>query len=316
MSFNTNRITNLFFCLILILSSFSVATAGISEDVANAFANGGKLFFMDLTDSFVNMTVSSSYGIDGAKGENIGLDAIFAIATFTPNPLKMDAVLELKEIATGVFFDVWWLLFLVLLVSALVVFVMPLGAIAQVNDIFGCDFSYAIKMAFYLLIGGIFVLILELTFIWCCLVINEEITSSIMMGSLNAIVSTPDNWVLYCVMGIAYALLFLCFVFRAVVITMFTGLSPLIGLLAIFPPTSNIGCNLHMYFIQMVFYQMVVVLWYGCCVILASAMPQFQDAIYQIMVFVSIWLSYRFIFHLDFVRSAGLIGRIVLFKKL
>jgi len=316
MCWNTKRITNLFFCLILVLSSFSVASAGISDDVANAFANGGKMFFMDLTDSFVNMTVSSSYGIDGAKGDNIGLDAIFSIATLTLNPFEMDAVLELKDIAIGVFFDVWWLLFLVLLVSALVVFVMPLDAIAQVNDIFGYDFLYAIKMAFYLLIGGIFVLMLELTFVWCVLKLNEEITSSIMMGSLNAIASTPDNWVLYCVMGIAYALLFLCFVFRAVVITMFTGLSPLIGLLVIFSPTSNMGWNLHMYFIQMVFYQMVVVLWYGCCVILASAMPQFMDAIYQIMVLLSIWLSYRFIFHLDFVRGAGLIGRIMLFKKL
>lgn len=311
-------ILRLLFLITVLLMSMGPAQADYIEDeVSGAFSKGISLFFVDLTDQFVNMTVSS-YGIEGIKSDikQVGLDGILAIATFTPNPFKMEAVQELRVMATNTFFDVWWLLFLVMLIGALVVFVMPLGAIVQVNDMVGYDFLYAIKMAYCLLIGGIFVLMLEVTFVWVCLVINEEITASIMMGSLNAIAGNPTNWVLYCVMGIAYALLYLCFVFRAVVITMFAGLAPLIGLLTIFPPTANMGWNLHMYFIQMVFYQLIVVLWYTCCVILASAMPEFQDAIYQIMVFVSIWLSYRFIFHLDFVKGAGSVLKIVAYKKL
>lgn len=307
------------FLIVVLLLCVGPAQAGLIEDeVSTAISTGIASFFVDLTDQFINMSVSSSYGMEGMEGNpgNVGLDAIFTIATFTPDPFEMPLVIKMRTMATGVFFDVWWLIIIFMLIGALVVCVMPLGAIIQVNDSLGYDFLYALKMAFGVIIGGIFVLMLEMAFVWVCLVVNKDITAAIMMGSLNAIASSPDNWVLYCVMGIAYALLYLCFVYRAIVITMFAGLAPLIGLATIFPPTSNIGWNLHMYFIQMVFYQMIVVLWYSCCVIIVSAMPQFQDAIYQIMVFISIWISYKFLFRIDFVRGAATIGRLALYKKL
>jgi len=306
-------------CLItVLLLSMGPAQAGLIEDeVSVAFANGGKKFFMDLTDSLVDLCSTPSNKIEGMNGESTGLDGIITIATFTPNPYKMDAVKELRVQAEGIFFDVWWYIIILMVIGALLIMVMPLGAIVQVNEVFGFDTYYAVKQLFCVIVGGIFVFMLEMAFVWCVLVLNNEITNSIVMGSLNAIASTPDNWVLYCVMGIAYALLYLCFVYRAVVIVMFAGLSLLAGILLIFPPTSHIGWKMHLYFIQLVFFQLVVVLWYGCCIIVAYAMPPvFMDAIYQIMVLISIWLSYKFIFHLDFVKGAGSVLKIVAYKKL
>lgn len=316
MRFSTIRITNLFFCLIVVLSSFGTVSAGISEDIANSFADGMELGLLRLTNSWLDMTVSTEYGTGDPNNKSVALDAIISIATFTPNPFAMPLLQELQDSFKSVFYDLWWLCFLIVIICVLFAFVFSVHSLSAIHETTGFSTHDGFKKIAMVLIGGVFILILENAFIWCTLVLCSDLSKSIMMGSLNAIAFTPDNLVLYMVMSLAYGLLFLCFSYRTAVIMFFFSTSLLFGVLLFMPSLSNFAWKAHLYFIQLVFYQLAVVLWFTFCIVLLQVFYLDTSSYYIIMVLVSVWLSYRFIFHLDFVRGAGLIGRIVLFKKL
>ena len=316
MSWNTKRITNLFFCLILVLSSFSVATAGISDDVANAFADGVELALLRLTNAWLEMTVSTEYGTGDPNNKSIALDAIVSIATFTPNPFAMPKLQELQDNFISVFYDLWWLCFLIVIICVLFALVLSVHSLSAIHENTGFSIHDGFKKIAMVLIGGVFVLILENAFIWCVLVLCSDLSKSIIMSTLNSIAFTPSNIVLYIVMSIAYGLLYLCFAYRTAVIMFFFSTSFIFGALLFVPSLSNFAWKTHLYFIQIVFYQLAVILWYTFCIVLLQITGMNTGGFYLIMVLVSVWLSFRFIFHLDFIRGAGLIGRIALFKKL
>jgi len=316
MGFNSKRITNLFFCLILVLSSLGVVSAGISEDVSTAIANGVDLFLLRLTNAWLDTTVSTEYGTGDPNNKSVALDAIVSIASFTPNPFAMPMLQELQDSFKNVFYDLWWLAFLIVIICVLFALVLSVHSLSAIHETTGFSIHDGFKKIAMVQIGGVFVLILENAFIWCTLVLCSDLSKSIMMGSLNAIAFTPDNLVLYIVMSAAYGLLYLCFAYRGAVIMFFFSTSVLFGVLLFVPALSNFAWKAHLYFIQIVFYQLAVILWYTFCIVLLQIYGFDNSTFYLIMVLVSVWLSYRFIFHLDFVRGAGLIGRIVLFKKL
>jgi len=316
MGLNIKRISNLLFCLMLVLGSFGVASAGISDDVSTAIANGVDLFILRLANAWLEMTVSTDYGTGDPTNKSIALDAIFSIATYTPDPFKMPVLQELQNNMKNIFYDFWWLSFLIVIIGVLLAMVLSVNSISALHDTTGFSMHGGLKKTSLVLIGGVFVLILENAFVWCVLVLCSDLSKSVMMGSLNAIAFTPGNLVLYVVMSFAYGLLFLCFAYRSAVIMFFFCTSFLFGVLLLVPGLSNFAWNAHLYFIQIVFYQFAVVLWYAFCIVMLQIAGMDSDLYYILMVLVSVWLSYRFIFHLDFVRGAGRIGRIVLYKKL
>lgn len=316
MRLNTKRITSLLICLILVLSSFGAASAGISDDVSTAIADGIELVLLRLTNAWLSITVSTEYGTGDPDTKSIALDSIVSIATFTPDPFAMPLLQELQDSFKRVFYDVWWLCFLIVIICVLFAFVFSVHSLSAIHETTGFNMHDGFKKISLVLIGGVFVLILENAFVWCALVLCSDLSRSIMMGSLNAIAFTPDNIVLYIVMSGAYGLLFLCFTYRSAVIMFFFSTSFIFGVLLFMPSLSNFAWKAHLYFIQLVFYQLAVIMWYTFCIVLLQIFYLTASSYYIIMVLVSVWLSYRFIFHLDFVRGAGLIGRIVLFKKL
>lgn len=316
MNFNTNRITNLFFCLILVLSSFSVATAGISDDVANAFADGAELTLLRLTNAWLEMTVGTEYGTGDPTTKSIALNAIVEAATFTYDPFKMPLLKDFQDDMINIFYELWWLCFLIVIIFVLLAMVLGVHSLSAIHENTGFSMHDGFKKISLVLIGGVFVLILENAFVWCALSLCSDLSTSMMYPSLNAIAFTPSNIVLYIIMSFAYGLLYLCFAYRTAVIMFFFATSFIFGIFLFVPSLAGFAWKVHLYFIQLVFYQLAVVLWYTFCIVLLGIVNLDTSSYYIIMVLVSVWLSYRFIFHLDFVRGAALVGRIVLFKKL
>ena len=300
----------------LVLSSFGAVSAGISDDVANSFANGAELTLLRLTNAWLDMTVSTEYGTGDPNTKSVALDAIVSIATFTPNPFAMPLLQELQDSFKNVFYDLWWLCFLIVIICVLFAFVFSVHSLSAIHETTGFSMHDGFKKISLVLIGGMFVLILENAFVWCALVLCSDLSNSIMIGSLNAIAFTPDNIVLYIIMSGAYGLLFLCFAYRSAVIMFFFSTSFIFGVLLFVPSVSDFAWKGHLYFLQLVFYQLAVILWYTFCIVLLQIFHFDTSSYYIIMVLVSVWLSYRFIFHLDFVKGAAVVGRIALFKKL
>ena len=316
MNLSTKRITNLFFCLILVLSSFSVATAGISNDVANAFADGMELGILRLTNAWLEMTVSTEYGTGDPETKSIALDAIVSIASFTPDPFALPLLKEFQNSMINVFYELWWLCFLIVIVAVLLAMIFSVHSLSVVYENTGFSMHDGFKRISLVLIGGVFVLILENVFVWCALVLCSDLSKSIMVGSFNAIAFTPNNIVLYTIMSAAYGCLFLCFAYRTAIIMFFFATSFIFGVFLFVPAVAGFAWKVHLYFIQLVFYQLAIIMWYTFCIVLLDIFYLDTSTYYIIMVLVSVWLSYRFIFHLDFVRGAALVGRIALFKKL
>ena len=303
----------------ILLCSLSIVSGGLGEDVATAFKEGLDRFVIGLVDSFLETTVSDEYGADNGS---IALDAIYSIGTYTINPFEMEGLQEFKDVALDLFFDMWEFILLLTIIIVIVMILFPTDNLASLYNSTGFDSISGFKTIIFILIFGIFVLMCESMFIWLVLKVNDEFSKSIIVGSLNAVAFTPDNIVLYSIMGLAYGLLALCFIYRTFIIMFFFSTSPIFGAMLLFPGTQEFAIKAHMYFIQIVFYQFAIVVWYSFCILILDitdnnmVVDNSYTGYYLIMVLVSVYASYRFIFHLDFVRMGSQITRIALIKKL
>lgn len=315
----SNFLNRTILCFIILLCSSCVVSGGLSEDVATSFKEGLDRFVIGLVDSFLETTISDEYG----TGEgSIALDAVFSFGTYTINPFEMEGLQKFKDVMLDLFFDIWEFLLLLTIIIVIVMILFPTDNLASLYNSTGFDSVSGFKTIIFVLIFGIFVLMCESVFIWLVLKVNDEFSKSIILGSFNAVAFTPGNIILYSIMGLAYGLLALCFIYRTFIIMFFFGTSPIFGVMLLFPGTQEFAIKAHMYFIQIVFYQFAIVLWYSFCIFVLDIAGKgviaynIYTGYYLIMVLISVYASYRFIFHLDFVRMGSQITRIVLIKKL
>lgn len=317
MYYRTHAFCKILILIIIVLGIVIPANGNMQEDVTNSIADGIDLALIRLTNGFVNSAVANEYGVgEGYNNSNIALDAIFSIATYTPNPFEMPVLAEMRADMKSFFFDIWWILILIAMITFGFLFIFSIDSFSSIYDATGFDAGKQLKLLLLIIIGGLLIVMFEMAFVWITLLICDEFSKAVMMGSLNAIAISPDNVVLYVIMGFAYGALWLCFEYRALVIMFFSVISFVFGAMLLYPPTSNWSWKAHLYFIQIVFFQFAIVLWYCFCIILISSSPGPKGSIYIIMVLVSIYMSYKFIFKLDFIRMAGQVTRIVLIKKL
>jgi len=312
-----HKYLRVFLIIVFISCTLSIVNAGLSDDVSSSVAKSGDIFLVKLVNGFIYTSVSSEYGVgDSYENSSIALDAIFTVATYTPNPFAFTFLDELRDHIRTMYIDLWWLLVQLGVAGFLVMFLLSRNTFSLVYEATGFDIATNLKRVFLIVVGGFFVLAFELAFVWIVLTLCNELTKSMMMGSLNAIVFTPDNLSLYLSMGVAYALLGLCFEYRGLVIIFFSVVSYLFGALLLHPSTQEWAINAHLYFIQIVIFQFAIVLWYTFCIVCINYIPGTGYGTYTIMILASVYMSYKFIFKLDFVRMAGQVTRVALIKKL
>lgn len=289
--------------LILCLFVSPVQATSIYDEVSNSISLGIESFIRGLVDDIVGLSVSTT-GTTGTN-EGFGVDLIYSVATFTPNPFLYSPVNYLKDLANDIYFEALFFIFSLAFVGALIHYVFPQAAV-QINESIGFSMGTGIKKLLAVCAGGIGIFAFESCFLWLVLSINDELSKAIILPSLNAISFDPENLVLYTILGLAYGILMLCFYFRTLIILFWAAIGVLVGILLLPSKTQTWAINAHYYLIQMVFYQFVIVAWYSFCIILIQGVPvEMQKVMYVIMVFVSIYASYKFIFGINIITAAG-----------
>lgn len=289
---------------------FPVSGGTIYDEVSTSISAGIEGFIKGIVDDIVSISISSTNSTQ--LTQDVGVDLIYSVATFTPNPYTYGPVQQLKQISNNIYLEVLSFL-LILTAISVIIHYMSAPTAAKINEKMGFNFGAGINNLLFACAAGIFILAFEYAFLWVVLSINDELSKAVILPSLNAISFDPENLILYVFLGLAYGVLMLCFYFRTLIILFWSGFGVLIGLLLIPKKTQDWALNAHYYLIQIIFFQFAIVGWYSFCIILIQGVPlDMQKIMYLIMVLVSVYFSYKFIFGINIIKAAGRVVRYAL----
>ncbi len=108
-------------------------------------------------------------------------------------------------------------------------------------------------------------------------------------------------------MAIAYLLLNIFFGIRLFVIYLFYGFALIIGICLLIDATKDAATNVCMYFVQTVFFQAIIVLYFSACILIIKAlnMPIIGEGLmYVIMLIGSIFLATKLMLGTKVIRWA------------
>ncbi len=271
--------------------------------VADAIEEGLNNFLKGLTNDIIRISTSTTNSTSPTG--TAGMDLIYEVATYTPNPFTFSPVIALKSFAEDVFFEALAFI-LILAVISFIIHRMTVPQAASIRNLTGINLGSGINKVLFVVVGGIGIFAFESAFLWMVLLINDELSKAIILPSLNAIAMSPDNLFLYIFLGVSYSFLMFCFYFRTLIILFWAAFGIIIGALMLIPKTQNWAVNAHYYLIQMVFMQFAIVAWYSFCIVIIKGCPEeMQNACYLMMVLVSMYFSYKFIFGIDIIKTAG-----------
>lgn len=290
--------------LLILTSSMAVVSAGLSDSVAGAFTTGLEGFVISISDQMFAMSFS---GYDDSAGYGT-LGMIYNVATYTPDPLRYDVTYKYIDYSKSVFKSCYPILLLFAIIATLVNHYKTDLAqrFAQATGInIGSKSNILIKKA----IDGILIAVLMYIFIYFVFEINNLLTKSVMISILDVVAPTADNYVLYFIMALCYLVMGFFFSIRALIIFLFVGFALIIGFCLLIDFTNEAAVNLCLYFVQTVFFQFIIVLYFSACIMiiktLNSPQPQAEATLYVVMLLGGVYLGIKMMIGTKVIKWAG-----------
>ena len=219
------------------------------DALAEGVQRGLDSFAIGLGDDMLNMSSSMST-VNASQSGQLLLD----VSTFTYNPFKDPTVITGLQNSA------------LLYVLFLLAFIFVGGAWVQISrlrptrELLGMKLNTGTSLAGFM--KTVFILIVVAPVIpfmmWLVLMFNYIICNMIMTEMLPSIMLTPDNVTLYVAMCFDYALMFMSFVWRSLIIGLNVRYCLIILILIALPPTRRLGTGILLYYILMVFMQPVI----------------------------------------------------------
>lgn len=299
----------------LVLLFVQPANAGILSPVSDAIANGGVQFVNRCSDNMMNMSVYSTI-IDksGQQSTTSGgiTDIIINMGSFSPNPYQFDEVITFREYIIDILLKPVIKLILVLIaILTLLVYLVP-SAAAKLHDITGINSANVLKTQISKIALIIGIIVLSNVFVFVMLALNDSMTKQVFSAIINQITPTPDNFILYFMISMAYFLLSFFYAWRILVIFLYAIFAELILLCLVFDSTRKFGENITKYFIQTVFFQFIMMCYFVACIMIISLfpyIPQVQISLYLVMVLASVIIAFRLTWGVTLFNKAVFIGK-------
>lgn len=292
--------------VILIIAGIAYPVgAGMGDSAKIAVAEGAELFCIMTADKIFAMSFS---GYDHSEGVNtIGL--IYNIASYTPDPMKFEITQDFIAFSKEIFKRFYPLLLMVAFIAALVTHYKT-DALQQIEKLTGINIGKKSNILSKKAINGIYVIVFMYAFIFIILKLNDMLTKAVMTSVLETVSPTPDNYVLYFIMAIAYLILGFFFSIRILVIFLFCGFAYLIGIALLIDYTNEAATKVCAYFVQTVFFQFIIVLYFSACILIIKAIVNPSDTqglltMYTVMLIGGIYLSIKLMFGTQVIRWAG-----------
>ncbi len=219
------------------------------DALAEGVQRGLDSFAIGLGDDMLNMSSSMST-VNASQSGQLLLD----VSTFTYNPFKDPTVITGLQNSA------------LLYVLFLFAFIFVGGAWVQISrlrptrELLGMKLNTGTSLAGFMKTNSILIVVAPIVplMMWLVLMFNYIICNMIMTEMLPSIMLTPDNVTLYVAMCFDYALMFMSFVWRALIIGLNVKYCLIIIIMVAVPYTRRLGIGILLYYILMVFMQPVI----------------------------------------------------------
>lgn len=299
--------------LVLICSSIPIASAGLSDAVADSITRGCEGLFISIADTIFDMSFagyndSAFGGVDDSAGKGT-VGYIYNIATYTPDPMNYQITKDFISFSKSIYAACYPILLLGAIVATLINHykVDVAQRFAQATGInIGSKSNLLLKKA----TDAIIIALLMYVFIYLVFVLNNVMTKAVMISVLDSVAPTPDNYVLYFMMAIAYLIMGFFFSMRTLVMFLFCGFAFLVALCLLIEYTKEAAVNVIAYFVQTVFFQFFIVLYFSASILIIKAVVNPLDIIgletmYTIMIIGGVYLGLKMMWGIGVIRYVG-----------
>ncbi|MGP8322446.1 MAG: hypothetical protein ACT6FG_00395 [Methanosarcinaceae archaeon] len=300
-----NKQIGVILILVILISLTPIGSASLGDAVSNSFAKGGEQFFINCADRMFDMSFS---GYDSSGGNNT-VGYIYNIASYTPNPMKSDITYDFIDFSKSIFYRGYKLILLAAFIAVLVIHFKP-NALRKLSELMGVNLGSTGNILVNKVKNGIIIIMLMYTFIYFVLEINDMLTKAVMIEILDVISPTPDNFILYFMMAIAYLFMGFFFMIRTLILFLFCGFAFLVALGLLMEFTKESAINACAYFVQTVIFQFFIVLYFSASVLIIKALPTSSDfdvqtTMYTVMIIGGIYIGIKMMFGTGVIRFAG-----------
>lgn len=290
---------------ISLCSTATIASAGMSDDAATAISAGIEAFLINMAD----MMFSTEFGGYANEAGYGPIGYIYNIASYTYNPFSFVITDDLIDYSKSVFKASYPILLLGAAIATLVLHYRS-DVLSKLEQLTGVKVGRGANILSQKALGGVAVAVFTYIFIFFVLELNNILTKSVLISIIDVISPTPDNVLLYLMMGFGYILLGFFFTIRTLVIFLFCGFAYLVGLGLLIDFTHETCMKICAYFVQCVFFQFIMVIYFSACIMIIKAIVPAvnvpgQTNMYLVMILGGVYLAIKLMLGTKVIRFVG-----------
>jgi len=291
--------------VLILFSSTSIASAGLSDAASTAISNGMENFFISVADNIFSMSFSG-YD-DSADYGTVGY--IYNIASYTLDPMKYEITQNFIAFSKSIFKESYSILLLCAFMAVLLTHYKT-NALQQIEQITGAKISSKSNILARKAIDGIIVAVFMYIFIYFVFTLNNILTKAVMINILDVISPSPDNFILYLIMAVCYLVMGIFFSLRTLILFLFCGFALIIGFCLLIDFTKDAAIGLCAYFVQTVFFQFIIVLYFSACIVIIKTVTDGvyqggEETMYMVMLLGGVYIAIRMVFGTKVIRWVG-----------
>ena len=271
----------LFFIFFLHILVYPVS-AGLTDSASAAISDGIVSFIISLSDTIFSISFS---GYTEPVGETGAVAYIYNVASWTPNPEDFSVTNQFRKWSEAIFAKGYEMILLCALIALLVTYYKT-DVAEKIEEITGIKIGSRGNILMKKAFDGMAIAIFMYIGIYFTLLLNDILTKAVLLESLDSIAPTPDNFVLYLLMAFSYLLLGLFFGARILIIFLFYSFALIVGLCLLIDPTKKVAMNTCAYFVQTVFFQFIIVLYFTASILIIKSLTLPSEAMNGLMYFI------------------------------
>lgn len=291
--------------VVILFSSTSIASAGLSDSASTAISNGMENFCISIADNIFSMSFSG-YD-DSADNGTIGY--IYNIASYTLDPMKFEITQDFISFSKSIFKESYSILLLCAFIAVLITH-YKINALQQLEHITGVKVGSKSNILARKAIDGIIVAVFMYIFIYFVFTLNNILTKAVMINIIDVISPSPDNFILYLMMAISYLFMGIFFSLRTLILFLFCGFALIIGFCLLIDFTKESAISLCAYFVQCVFFQFFIVLYFSACILIIKTVtiPLYasgEETMYLVMLLGGVYIAIKMMFGTKVIKWVG-----------
>ena len=294
----------IFFILLGLILASQTAHADIVGGAADAVSSGISSAIRSIADELFSLGVYiAPDGSHVASPTNSSVtNLLYNLGSFSPYPYNFDAVLDMQtKMDKLVFVPVCKIFVTIVAICVLIDFFFPMLSV-RIYELTEFHTSSAVSRYIVAIMLLVLIMIGSTPLIWYILAFNDALTKEVFLLALPSFNPHVGGVVQYFCMAVAYFVLAIFYAWRILVIFIVSIMIRIILLLFILPRTREFGEKVMVYFVQVVFFQFIMMCYFtvGVSVTsLFSVFPWLQVLLFLALIIGGVILGFKLIFKIS-----------------